>query len=58
MRFFMGQVTEVYAIGSVDPPSSSVSISVNLKYENGGIGTMTLGTGPVLEAMVFIKGTK
>jgi predicted dehydrogenase len=57
MRFFMGQVAEVYAMGTVDSASSSVSISVNLRYENGGIGTMTLGTGPVLEAMVFIKGT-
>ncbi|RKU25663.1 hypothetical protein C6497_14985 [Candidatus Poribacteria bacterium] len=57
MRFFMGQVSEVYAMGTVDSQSSSVSMSVNLKYENGGIGTMTLGTGPVLEAMVFIKGT-
>ena len=57
MRFFMGQVAEIYAMGTVDSASSSVSISVNLRYENGGIGTMTLGTGPVLEAMVFIKGT-
>lgn len=57
MRFFMGQVSQVYAIGDVDAATSNVSISVNLRYENGGIGTMTLGTGPVLEAMVFIKGT-
>lgn len=57
MRFFMGQVSEVYAVGTIDAPSSNVSISVNLKYENGAIGTMTLGTGPVLESMVFIKGT-
>ncbi len=57
MRFFMGQVSEVYAMGTVDSTTSSVSMSVNLKYENGGVGTMTLGTGPVLEAMVFIKGT-
>ena len=33
-------------------------MSVNLRYENGGIGTMTLGTGPILEAMVFVKGTE
>lgn len=57
MRYFMGQVTEVYATGTIDAPSRNVSMSVNLRYENGGIGTMTLGTGPVLEAMVFIKGT-
>ena len=57
MRFFMGQVTEVYAKGKVDAPTRNVSISVNLEYESGAIGTMTLGTGPVLEAMVFIKGT-
>jgi len=57
MRFFMGQVTDVYAKGTIDAPTKSVSITVNLGYENGAIGTMTLGTGPVLEAMVFIKGT-
>ena len=57
MRFFMGQVNQVFAIGEIDGASSTVSMSVNLRYENGGIGTMTLGTGPVLEAMVFIKGT-
>ena len=57
MRFFMGQVSQVFAIGEIDSASSTVSMSVNLRYENGGIGTMTLGTGPVLEAMVFIKGT-
>ena len=57
MRFFMGQVSEVFATGTVDAASSTVSMSVNLRYENGGIGTMTLGTGPVLEAMVFVKGT-
>ncbi len=57
MRFFMGQVSEVYATGEVDSPTGSVSMSVNLRYQSGGIGTMTLGTGPVLEAMVFIKGT-
>ena len=57
MRFFMGQVSEVYATGTVDAASSTVSMSVNLRYENGGMGTMTLGTGPVLEAMVFVKGT-
>ena len=53
----MGQVSEVYATGTVNVASSTVSISVNLRYANGGIGTMTLGTGPVLEAMVFVKGT-
>ena len=57
MRFFMGQVSEVFALGSVDGASGTVSISVNLRYENGGVGTMTLGTGPVLEAMIFVKGT-
>ena len=57
MRFFMGPVSEVYATGAIDPESGTSSISVNLRYEQGGIGTMTLGTGPVLEAMVFIKGT-
>ncbi|MCG9127450.1 Gfo/Idh/MocA family oxidoreductase [Candidatus Poribacteria bacterium] len=57
MRFFMGQVKEVHALGTIDPPSRNVSISVNLRYENDAVGTMTLGTGPVLEAMVFIKGT-
>ena len=39
------------------PRPARCQLSVNLRYENGGIGTMTLGTGPVLEAMVFIKGT-
>ena len=57
MRFFMGQVSEVFAIGAIDAATSTVSLSVNLRYENGGIGTMTLGTGPILEAMVFVKGT-
>ncbi len=57
MRFFTGQVSEVFAIGTIDEASGTVSIAVNLRYENGGIGTMTLGTGPVLETMVFIKGT-
>ncbi len=57
MRFFMGQVSEVFAMGTIDEASGTVSISVNLRYENRGIGAMTLGTGPVLEAMVFIKGT-
>ena len=57
MRFFMGQVSEVFAMGTVEATSSTVSMSVNLRYANGGIGTMTLGTGPILEAMVFIKGT-
>ena len=57
MRFFMGQVSEVFAMGAIDAESGTVSMSVNLRYENGGIGTMTLGTGPILEAMVFVKGT-
>ena len=57
MRFFMGQVTEVYATGTLDTDSCALSIAVNLRYENGGIGTMTLGTGPMLEAMVFVTGT-
>ena len=56
MRFFMGQVSEVFAMGAIDAESGTVSMSVNLRYENGGIGTMTLGTGPILEAMVFVKG--
>ena len=55
--FLWGRVSEVFATGTVDAASSTVSMSVNLRYENGGIGTMTLGTGPVLEAMVFVKGT-
>ncbi len=57
MRFFTGQVSEVFALGTIDEESGTVSISVNLRYENGAIGTMTLGSGPVLEAIVFIKGT-
>jgi len=57
MQYFMGQVSEVFAMGTIDAESGTVSISVNLRYENGGIGTMTLGTGPVLEAMVFVTGT-
>ena len=57
MRFFMGQVSEVFAMGAIDAATATVSMSVNLRYENGGIGTMTLGTGPILEAMVFVKGT-
>ena len=57
MRFFMGQVSEVFAMGTVDAESHTVSMSVNLRYASGGIGTMTLGTGPALEAMVFVKGT-
>ena len=57
MRFFMGQVSEVFAMGMVDAESRTVSMSVNLRYASGGIGTMTLGTGPILEAMVFVKGT-
>ncbi len=57
MRFFMGQVSEVYALGTLDADSRSLSLSVTLRYEQGGVGTMTLGTGPVLEAMVFITGT-
>ena len=57
MRFFMGPVSELFAFGTIDEDSGTVSISVNLRYENGAIGTMTLGIGPVLEAMVFIKGS-
>ena len=37
--------------------TGTVSISVNLQYESGAVGTMTLGIGPMLEAMVFIKST-
>ena len=57
MRFFMGQVSDVFAMGEIDAATRTVSLSVNLRYVNGGIGTMTLGTGPVLETMVFVKGT-
>ncbi len=57
MRFFMGQVSEVFALGTTNADTGTLSISVNLRYENGAIGTMTLGIGPVLEAMVFIKCT-
>ena len=57
MRFFMGPVSELFAFGTIDEDTGTVSISVNLRYENGAIGTMTLGIGPVLEAMVFIKGS-
>ncbi len=57
MRFFMGAVSELFAFGTIDEDTGTVSISVNLRYENGAVGTMTLGIGPVLEAMVFIKGS-
>ena len=57
MRFFMGQVSEVFAVGTTHADIGTLSISVSLRYENGAVGTMTLGVGPVLEAMVFVKGT-
>ena len=57
MRFFMGPVSEVFALGTTNTDIGTLSISVNLRYENGAVGTMTLGVGPVLEAMVFVKGT-
>ncbi len=56
MRFFMGQVSQVFAFGETDE-SGTLSISVNLRYESGAVGTMVLGIGPILEAMVFVKGT-
>ncbi len=55
MRYFMGPVSQLFAFAANDADSGTVSISVNLRYENGGVGAMTLGIGPVLEAMVFIK---
>lgn len=57
MRFFMGTVSELFAYGVADGGTGTLSISVNLRYKSGAIGTMTLGIGPVLETMVFIKGT-
>ena len=57
MRFFMGPVSQLYALAANDAESGTVSISVNLQYENDGVGSMTLGIGAVLEAMVFIKST-
>ena len=57
MRFFTGQVSDVFAFGTMDTVSGTVSMSVNLRYESGAVGTMTLGIGPILEAMVFIQGT-
>ena len=57
MRFFMGPVSQLFAFATTDADSGTVSISVNLQYENGGVGAMTLGVGAVLEAVVFIKST-
>jgi len=57
MRFFMGSVSQLCAFSTTDTDTGTVSISVNLQYESGAVGTMTLGIGPVLEAMVFIKST-
>ena len=56
MRFFMGPVSRVFAFAETDE-SGTLSISVNLRYASGAVGTMTLGIGPILEAMVFVKGT-
>ncbi|MBI1926398.1 Gfo/Idh/MocA family oxidoreductase [Candidatus Poribacteria bacterium] len=58
MRFFMGAVSEVFTYGAVDADTSTLSLSVNLRYENGAVGTMMLGNGPILEAMVFVLCTK
>ena len=57
MRFFMGPVSQVFAFGVTDESSGTLSISVNLRYENGAVGTMALGIGAILETMVFVKGT-
>ena len=57
MRFFMGLVEDVFAFDGTDMNTGTVSISVNLRYANGAVGSMTLGIGPVLEAMVYLKGT-
>ena len=56
MRFFMGPVNDVFAFDGTDTNTGTVSISVNLRYTNGAVGTMTLGIGAILEAMVYIKG--
>ncbi|HIA70087.1 TPA: Gfo/Idh/MocA family oxidoreductase [Candidatus Poribacteria bacterium] len=57
MRFFMGPVNDVFSFDGTDTDTGTVSISVNLRYANGAVGTMTLGIGPVLEAMVYVKGS-
>ena len=53
----MGRVEDVFAFDGTDMDTGTVSISVNLRYANGAVGSMTLGIGPVLEAMVYLKGT-
>jgi hypothetical protein len=57
MRFITEPVNELSAFGTTDVETGTLSISVNLRYETGAIGRMMLGIGPVLEAMVFVKGT-
>jgi len=57
MRFFMGPVSQIFAFGTTDVDTGTLSISVNLRYESGAVGTMTLGIGPILETMVFVKST-
>ena len=57
MRFFMGPVSQLCAFGTTYVDTGTLSICVNLRYASGAVGTMTLGIGPVLEAMVFIKST-
>ncbi len=55
MRFFMGPVSQLCAFAVTDKETGTLSLSVNLQYECAAVGAMTLGIGPVLEAMVFIK---
>ena len=56
MRFFMGQVSKVYATGTVEAASSTVSISVTYVTRRRHRHDDTRYR-PVLEAMVFAKGT-